>query len=645
MKRITLNRVGSIDLEGGCHYVNFHKGLNVITGDRETGKSTILEVIDYCFGKSNNESIPKTITSITLWHFVVCQLGDSTFLLARHATSKTKFILTNIEKDEKNFNDIIKQANIIDWSETNRLLFQKHNIEVETLVDYATNKERKITFRNCLSFCLQKGEDILSKKVLLYRMDNENKKRSLVLELPLLFGFIDFAFYKRLDELYSCRREVDRLSDRIRNYNQDKELEKIYNMIKALFIETNNENNLDFVKDKESFLQYRVNLDDFDPYESNAIDSIKVIKNNMREYEKYISNLEYKLFQIQQQYNSFNDLSKKLNSIQEKSMIIEDIIDDFEVSDVLKDRFFEMRNYLNKELSKININKNMNLEYEKNKVLKELKSIKNKRIEASNLLNKIEQQYIQDISFKEKLKKLYKLEAMIEESFDNYNGVLLNMRNMLIKYENYLTKLEAKHKAEKEFKDQAMSEFENKVSIYINEDIKDLYPMFEHKSKEIGFDLNKLECYYENNNNERVYLSGWGSDNNVLFSHVAVLLAFQRSLVDTKSCVPSFIAFDQLSRGYFPDNVVITESMDMKSLNMIIKVIIKVIDEVKSNSDNELQVILIEHANGGMSRDFLNSKIRNDKGDLITFTNGIKYINESIYKTNVFNEEKKLKRK
>lgn len=66
MKRIIIKKVGSIDINYNSHSVNLHEGLNIITGDRETGKSTILEIIYYCFGKSNNESIPQTITTIII---------------------------------------------------------------------------------------------------------------------------------------------------------------------------------------------------------------------------------------------------------------------------------------------------------------------------------------------------------------------------------------------------------------------------------------------------------------------------------------------------------------------------------------------------------------------------------------------------
>ena len=51
--------------DGDYRVVNFHPGLNIITGDSKTGKTAILEIIDYCFCSSTS-SIPKgVITDFT----------------------------------------------------------------------------------------------------------------------------------------------------------------------------------------------------------------------------------------------------------------------------------------------------------------------------------------------------------------------------------------------------------------------------------------------------------------------------------------------------------------------------------------------------------------------------------------------------
>ena len=47
--------IGLLDKNGKPHGVTLHPGLNVITGRSATGKSSIIEIFDYCMGE-----LPKT---------------------------------------------------------------------------------------------------------------------------------------------------------------------------------------------------------------------------------------------------------------------------------------------------------------------------------------------------------------------------------------------------------------------------------------------------------------------------------------------------------------------------------------------------------------------------------------------------------
>lgn len=643
MKRIIIKKVGSIDIDNNSHYVNFHKGLNVITGDRETGKSTILEIIDYCFGKSDNESIPKTITQITKWHFLVCELGESVFLLSRNSTKTTQFILSNLKSELVNYYDIISNSKTTNWNEVNRILFAKHGIEVSTLKDNTTNKERNITYRNCLSLCIQRDTDVLRKDTLFYRMDNENKKRSFNLELPLLCGLVNFNFFKQYDELNNYRKQIEKLKDRIRNYNDDEELSEIRNLISILFLETNNNINVDTITDKDSYMMYKKDLNNFDPYHSKSLDKLSDVKSMILQYETLINEMNYKLRQIEEQSLGLKELSNKFSEVQEKSMIIEDIIEDLNFDESLQIKFNNLRGILNEELSKINVNKSNNLEYEKYKIKKEMKEVEKKRSYALNIYKELRIQHDEDSNYVNKMKNLYKLEAKIEDKFDSYNNYLNSMKGSLNNYETKAYNLERKLEVEKDELSEKLEMLENSISSYINEDIKGFYPEFEHKNKKIGFDLKKMNCYYETNEN-KVYLPGWGSDNNSLFAHVASTLAFQRTLSNYETCIPSFLIFDQLSRPYFPDTLDMQSSKDMRTLKQIFEVISRVIHEIEVNTENTLQVIIIEHANEGMPQFYLDSKIKDDAGNLITFTDGNKYINEKILKTDIFVEERKKKK-
>lgn len=53
--------------------VHFHKGLNYISGPTSTGKTAILELIDYSFGKKNHKSyieIGESCTDVELEFYI-----------------------------------------------------------------------------------------------------------------------------------------------------------------------------------------------------------------------------------------------------------------------------------------------------------------------------------------------------------------------------------------------------------------------------------------------------------------------------------------------------------------------------------------------------------------------------------------------
>lgn len=643
MKRITLERVGTVDTESNLHYVNLHKGLNVITGHSATGKSTILEIIDYCFGKSEITGIPNTINEISGWHFIICKQGENKFIIARSAKKKTQFKLINLFSDD-DITDIIYSAPIIDWNEINRLLFLKHGIEVQTITDERTKRERRITFRNCMTFCLQNKSLCTSSENLLYRMNNKDKKRSLSLELPLLTGMIDIDYFEQCVQLNNYTNEINKLKDKIKNYNEEDEMKQILLLVKSLFLQTNNESKFELVHDYESFNIYKKTLERIDPFKIITNEEVRQIFDEIKDLEREISKLKFRQNQIEHYLTNMKDVSNQMSDSQQKAMIIEDVIKDFNVDREVETLCNEMRSKINDELSRINININLDLIMEKKKITNEINiKIKN-RDELQKIINDLDNQVAEEISYEEKMKRLFKLEIEIEEKFKNFNNYLGSLKTRLKKVQDDKDVLEKLVKIKKESLNRSLGQFENDISSYIDEDIKGFYPEFEHREKRIGFDLADFDCYFDRDG-DKTYLSNWGSDNNILFAHVATILSIQRTLANYETCIPAFITFDQLSRPYFPDSLEMKDSSDLKLLSKIYDSILRVIKEISNNTETDLQVIVVEHANEGMSKDYLKSKIKDDHGNKIDFRDGRKYINEDLLKINVFELEKTSNKK
>jgi DNA repair ATPase RecN len=60
MNRIRLNRLVVKGVKKD-YQVTFKKSLNIIAGEISTGKTSILELIDYCFGKKESPQYPELL--------------------------------------------------------------------------------------------------------------------------------------------------------------------------------------------------------------------------------------------------------------------------------------------------------------------------------------------------------------------------------------------------------------------------------------------------------------------------------------------------------------------------------------------------------------------------------------------------------
>ncbi|MGL5902666.1 MAG: DUF3732 domain-containing protein, partial [Cetobacterium sp.] len=117
---------------------------------------------------------------------------------------------------------------------------------------------------------------------------------------------------------------------------------------------------------------------------------------------------------------------------------------------------------------------------------------------------------------------------------------------------------------------------------------------------QININLEKLE-YYQMNNKEKIYLSSMGSGSNWLAVHIALFLAinFICSKYSSNIAIPNILFFDQPSQVYFPKkhiNDVNRESLDYKNVENIFIQILDYIKYTKERTNEEPQIILIDHA-------------------------------------------------
>jgi DNA repair ATPase RecN len=69
------------------YVTNFKGGLNIISGEISTGKTTILDLIDYCFGEEEPPRYPEIYRKANI-AFLEIEIGEDKFTIERQMYSK-----------------------------------------------------------------------------------------------------------------------------------------------------------------------------------------------------------------------------------------------------------------------------------------------------------------------------------------------------------------------------------------------------------------------------------------------------------------------------------------------------------------------------------------------------------------------------
>jgi len=198
---------------------NLEEGLNIITGDSQTGKSALLEIVDYCL-LSSRSTIPRgKIIEFAELFAIVLELEDKYIVLGRPAPkvnpSKLYFKLeysesaiANLQKSYFDTLDLVPRNTL--KKEFGRFLgFDVTDITLQDNLYH--NKEGRASFRNMMSYLFQHQSLIANKHAIFYRFDNRDIRERIVNEFPIFMGWVEGEYYALSRELYEKERDLRRV--------------------------------------------------------------------------------------------------------------------------------------------------------------------------------------------------------------------------------------------------------------------------------------------------------------------------------------------------------------------------------------------------------------------------------------------------
>jgi hypothetical protein len=570
--------------------------VNVITGDSNTGKTAILEIIDYCYFSSKSTISESVINENVSWYGLKININDKKYTIGRKALFEgnvsNEYYFSSVgeipEKEpesnntQDNIKSLIETEFNIDKSVSFPIGYGSNNIKVGSKIslryffmfntisqDLITNsqgtffdKQNESRYRDALprifdiATGIEKIENVLKKEkkaelektlIKLKRKESEISKKTEYFQREqkiLIKKAKEFALINpdtiETDALSELNNIVKGAVIEVGTGFEREKLEKERNIIKRKI-----KNLIDFTSEYSTF---KKNLTDIE-------DSLKPIDFIQKETEKIIESESFK--------SIISQLTTELNEIKEarktKTPIDKQVLDEIA-------HLNSQLNLLESKLESLP-RENKNFENDKNKYMF-IGEVKAK----INLYTKSESS--PSASVEKEIKK-------IEEEL---GSIIISDTE---------TKRELTIKLIEELIREYMITVGNAMENY-----KDFLPVFDYKNKSLLLRKPKT-TFFEN----------VGSSSNHMFLHLFFTLAMQEIIFKNESpYVAPFIVIDQPSRPYYGDDglrKIDEDHSDDYKITQAFNLMDKFIEERKENN-GEFQMIVFEHISKSLFKDMKN---------------------------------------
>lgn len=602
--------------------VEFKSGLNIITGDSKTGKSALIEIVDYCLFASRS-TIPKGIID----HFaelfaVILKVSDKYISIARPNASNGNGgdIYLRFETDDKFLANLNKEY--FTSIQSKKLKEAQEEVErhlglsiSDTRIDSEEDKRNagKVTLRSMVSLLFQHQNLIANKHSIFYRFEDFNKRKKTIADFPILIGWESNEYFLLRRELEQKKKDLrveEKLIEKLK-INDEEFSDKIRALLKSyfVFIGMELEDGLSLKQLKEIAKNLpSVSINSFS--NSNLKLEIESKKAERILLQEALSEKEILLRELLNNNELSHTYANRLRNIDH--IINEEINEDglkcpvcsnqaTEITEIVNSLSESKTNLIN-ELSKIGTYKIDNSEQIES-LQKERDSLKRQIGVLSSEINNLEEQ--DEIFIKNK--SLIDQANVLKGSTDANIKQLLK-QNIMVKGSASIDELKERIKWLKEKLegfdiDKKIKEAESFLADRMTSICQKLDFETELKPGRLQFSLDDFTFYYHFNEKEKIYLSEMGSGANWLACHLSIFIALLHlNCKSKKSSIPAFLLIDQPSQVYFPrayKDIEVSEGdldENIKQVKNIFIVLKDELDIIENDCGFMPQIIVMDHA-------------------------------------------------
>lgn len=599
--------------------VPLKQGVNIITGESKTGKSALVEIIDYCLC-STRCTIPKgKITDFSYLYVLVMDIGDNTYIIARYSWDNGGKM--HFSKEEPDFNyealrlDYFTEKSTLPYKDAQYEIESALGLFVTNMATDADQQGKKASLRNMVSYLFQHQNLMASKFALFYRFSDYYKRKDIIDQFPVFAGMISQEYYSDLIQLNTLKDQLKQ------KYKKQKANEKSTSYIKENLLPLLTdyfallEKDFDDKTSAQKMLKMASNLPEFDDTqlfgESKIAARYSELNAELEELRNQEREILLKINNIDKASKTGNEFTEMLMDLKQQTTVAK--IETTEYACPLcghacqeiaenDSQLIEATEWLDNEL-KITEKYTADFSEDVRKLKDEHSKIDAKIKEVWKQIKTIEQKFISSkalVSKREKVNYAKARIALYAEMSDS--GIFETVDEDIVELKAKIQQLEEKIQGfdvdTKKTKAQAfLSENMNRLSLSL--DFED-----EYRPINLNFGLldDTFDIYQYQNNKEKIYLYEMGSGANWVSCHIALFLSFLRYFaMQNNSPIPLFMFFDQPSQVYFPqgDNKddEITQA-DLMAVNKMYKTIFDEINSIGKDTGIMPQIIIVDHVDG-----------------------------------------------
>lgn len=563
--------------------------VNVITGAKSTGKSSIISIIDYCLLSSNPRLVEKVINENADWYGLSLVINDKEFFIARKHPSE------NVGSKQIYFSSVgeipEKLSQNIDIKKAKSAFEFEFGIDEKMIIPYGGKKlaaGSKISYRYFLLFNTQ-SEDTIASTTTYFDYDLHDREKyteALQRIFFLAIGVDDPENALIKEKIALIESDIDKIEKKKKSLQKDTRLfnEEIFRlMIRA--------QEYDLIERKlftheEAYEELKKVANDFKPSTySNNLQQVDELNKEKRSIYRKIRNLEQFDAEYKEYRENLTNEHDSVKPIQYLKKNFEQLIPTLEVR-MFMDSLEESLNAMKKSLSSRK-SLTVNIKSQVDELKRQLTVIDRKLsdLPTSN------RAFVDEVA-----KYMFIGEMKSQISFYENKWNILEEQKDTEELQQQITDLNKQLKNTEEKRKIVLQILTDVIQSYFNQSKS----MGVYSNYKVHFDeINKIIKLREPN--ELLPRSDIGSKSNYMFLHLFLFLGLHDHIVTQGGrYVPQFLILDQPSQPYL-DKTVINEKGEIETDDdrATIKDAFRLLNdfiEGMNKRDKVFQIILLEHA-------------------------------------------------